>query len=291
MSKVFRCVLLQLPLDDRFPRHPDRLAVLQSGFVAPRGHASDRGIVQTLRTARTFHFEATGRAVRLDEEGHCRGALLRQADRDIRIVFRLGAGMRRADRCRRGDGRRRGRRWRLCLHGRDGCRGRRFGRDIDFGRRNEGRRRLGEIWRRRRRRFLFFGRLDDFCLEFFRKFLDETRCESDDKSPDQTDMQDADADQNRRAPRGIWRFSRDMSSKVVSWLFHGSSVAYTKLIPAQWHRDWRIWAEYASPSRHRFSSGAFFLKPNVITVLREGLVFRNGKRNFVMIRVNRDRRI
>jgi len=35
------------------------------------------------------------------------------------------------------------------------------------------------------------------------------------------------------------------------------------------------------------SSGAFFLKPNVITVFTEGLVFRIGKRNFVMIRADR----
>jgi len=66
----------------------------------------------------------------------------------------------------------------------------------------------------------------------------------------------------------------------VFWLFHGS-FAYTKLIPAQWHRDWRIWAKYASPSRHRFPSSALFLKANVITVRKGGLVFRIGKRNFV----------
>jgi hypothetical protein len=76
-----------------------------------------------------------------------------------------------------------------------------------------------------------------------------------------------------------------MRSKIVFWLFHGS-FAYTKLIPAHGHRDWRIWAKYASPSRHRFPSGALFLKANVITVRKGGLVFRFGKRNFVNKLVN-----
>ena len=50
-------------------------------------------------------------------------------------------------------------------------------------------------------------------------------------------MQKADASENKRAPTGVLCGRWGMCSKVVNWLFHGSSVAYTKLIPAQWHRD------------------------------------------------------
>ena len=138
-------------------------------------------------------------------------------------------------------------------------------------------RRLREIRRRRWRRLHLIFRLNNLGLQLFRQFFNQAGSETDDQCPDKSDMQNADTDQDGCAPRGICRGSWGVRPKVVDWLFHRSSVAYTKLIPAQRHRDWRIWAKYASPPGTG-SFRCFFLKANVITSRTRGLVFQRTSR-------------